>query len=74
MNARGRGISNAVVHITNQKGEIQTYRTNRSGYYTFTDLAAGETYIFSVYAKRYQFNSQVVTLTEDLAELDFTAQ
>jgi len=62
------------VHSINQKSEIQTNRTNRSGYYSFQGLEAGESYIFNVYAKRYQFNSQVITLTKDLAELDFTAQ
>jgi hypothetical protein len=72
--ARGRGISNAVVHLTSQSGEIQTARTNRLGYYTFTELAAGETYIFNVFSKRYQFNPQIVNLTEDLDELNFTAQ
>jgi hypothetical protein len=72
--ARGRGISNAVVHLTSQGGEILTARTNRLGYYTFTELAAGETYIFNVFSKRYQFNPQVINLTEDLDELNFTAQ
>jgi hypothetical protein len=62
------------VHLTSQSGEILTSRTNRLGYYTFTDLAAGETYIFNVFSKRYQFNPQVVNLTEDLDELNFTAQ
>lgn len=72
--ARGRGISSAVVHLTNQNGEIQTARTNRLGYYTFTDLAVGETYIFNVFSKRYQFDPKVINLTEDLSEVDFTAQ
>ena len=72
--ARGRGISNAVVHLTSQSGEIQTARTNRFGYYTFTELAAGETYIFNVFSKRYQFDPKVINLTEDLSEIDFTAQ
>ena len=71
---RGRGISNAVVHLTSQSGEILTTRTNRLGYYTFTDLAAGETYIFNVFSKRYQFDPKVINLTEDLSELDFIAQ
>jgi len=74
LSSRGRGISNAMVHLINQNGEIQTYKTNRSGYYTFQDIEVGETYIFNVYAKRYFFNAQVITLTEELAELDFTAQ
>lgn len=72
--ARGRGISNAVVYLTNQSGEILTVRTSRGGYYTFTDLAAGETCIFNVFSKRYQFDPKVINLTEDLSEIDFTAQ
>jgi hypothetical protein len=72
--ARGRGISNAVVHLTSQSGEIQTARTNRLGYYTFKELAAGETYIFNVFSKRYQFDPKVINLTEDLSEVDFAAQ
>ena len=72
--ARGRGISNAVVHLTSQSGEILTARTNRLGYYTFKELAVGETYIFNVFSKRYQFTPQVITLTEDLGELNFTAE
>jgi parallel beta-helix repeat protein len=74
LSSHGRGVFNAVVHLTNQMGEIQTTRTNSSGYYTFHEVAAGESYIFNVYAKRYQFNPQVIALTEDLAELNFTAQ
>jgi len=72
--AKGRGISNAVVHLTSQSGEILTARTNRLGYYTVTELAAGETYIFNVFSKRYQFVPKVINLTEDLSEIDFTAQ
>jgi hypothetical protein len=74
LSSRGRGVSNAVVHLTDQKGQIQTARTNRSGFYAFKDVTAGETYIFNVYAKRYQFSTQIINLTADLAELDFIAQ
>ncbi len=69
-----RGVSGAVVHLTKQNGEIQITRTNSFGYYTFKDIAVGETYIINVYSKRYQFNPQVVSLTEDLSGLNFTAQ
>ena len=74
LSSREREVSNAVVYLTNQNAETQTTGTNSFGYYTFVDIAAGETYIFNVYAKRYQFKAQVITLTEDLAELDFTTQ
>jgi len=69
-----RGVSNAVVQLTNQKGETQTARANFFGYYSFRDLVAGETHIINVSSKRYQFTPQVVNLTEDLDELNFTAQ
>ena len=72
--ARGRGILNAVVHLTSQSGEIQTAKTSRGGYYTFTDLEAGETYIFNVFSKRYQFDPKVINLTEDLIDIDFIDQ
>jgi len=55
--AKRRGVSGAVVQITKQTGEIQTARTNRFGYYTFKELAVGETYIFNVFSKRFQFNT-----------------
>ncbi|MCA1638173.1 MAG: hypothetical protein LC768_07535 [Acidobacteria bacterium] len=69
-----RYVSNAVVHLTSQSGKTQTARTNFFGYYSFKELAAGETYIINVYSKRYQFTPQVVNLTEDLDGLNFTAQ
>lgn len=72
--SKGRAVAGAIVHLINQSGEVRTVRTTRFGSYSFHNLEAGEIYIFNVYAKRYQFNSKVVTLTEDLAELDFTAQ
>lgn len=74
LSARGKGVSRAVVHLTKSDGDIQTAGTNSFGYYTFADIPAGESYILNVYAKRYQFNPQVINLTEDLDELNFTAQ
>jgi hypothetical protein len=74
LSSRGAGVSNTVVILINQKGEVQTTRTDATGYYIFEEITAGETYIFNVYAKRYQFNTQLITVIEDLAELNFTAQ
>jgi len=74
LSSREKSVSNAIVHLTNQNGETQTTRTNSFGYYTSVDIAPGETYIFNVYAKRYQFNPQVISLTADLDGLNFTAQ
>lgn len=69
-----KGVANAVVQITDQNGETKTTRTNSFGYYNFAEIMSGETYIFNVSAKRYQFSAQVVTVMESLDDLNFTAQ
>jgi YVTN family beta-propeller protein len=74
IDARRRGISRATVNLTDQNGDVHTARTNSFGYYSFKDVAVGQTYIINVYSKRYQFNPQVISLTENLGGLNFTAQ
>jgi CSLREA domain-containing protein len=70
----GRGLANAVVVMTNQNGEVVRARTNQLGNYRFNDVQSGETYIFNLQSKRYQFASQVVNISEDLDGLNFFAQ
>lgn len=71
---RKRGVSPAVIYITDQNGNTRTTRTDKLGYYRFPDIEAGQTYIFNVYAKAFQFDTQVVTVSENLEELNFSAQ
>jgi CSLREA domain-containing protein len=70
----GRGIFRASVSMTDQNGITRTTRTNNFGQYSFTGVAVGETYIFNVFTKRYQFDPLVRTISEDLYDLDFTPQ
>lgn len=72
--AKGRGLAGARVTSTNQAGETRYAMTNPFGYYRFDDVAAGETYIFEVRSKRCRFAPQVVSVTEDLPELNFVAE
>lgn len=72
--ATGRAISNATITLTNSLGETFTRRANPIGRFTFESLAAGETYIFNVTAKRYTFAAQIITVTEDLTGVNFVAQ
>ena len=67
-----RGVSRAIVHITDQNGNITTTRTNQFGYYRFTDVEVGQTLIVNVFHKRYQFDTQVVSVNEELTNLNFT--
>ena len=70
----GRGLQNAVVTITDQNGAIRSSRTGSFGYYHFENVAAGATHVFEITSKRFRFAPQIVNLSEDLSELNFTAQ
>ncbi|MCS6874174.1 MAG: carboxypeptidase-like regulatory domain-containing protein [Acidobacteriota bacterium] len=72
----GRGINDAFVTIAG--GNLPqpiTKRVTSFGYYTFEDIPVGETYIISVFSKRYTFSqpSRVINLQEDLQGVDFVA-
>ena len=74
--ADGRGIKNVVVSIIFPSGETRTTVSTAFGYYRFADIPSGDTYIFSVAAKRYTFavNTRVKTVTEDAQDIDFIAE
>lgn len=74
VNKFGRGVSRAFVDLTNNAGEKRRVLTNPFGYFRFNDVPSGETYIVSVKSKRGSFASQVVSVTNDVNELIFTAQ
>jgi hypothetical protein len=71
MSGKNRGVSNASLYLTDSSGEIRVARTNAFGYYQFTEVRAGETYIISVSHRSYQFTPQVITVSEELADVDF---
>ena len=70
----GRSIFGARVSITNGSGETRMTVTNQSGYYRFSQIAAGGTYTFSISHKRFTFAPQVLTVTAEINDLNFTAQ
>ena len=73
LSANVRGVSRARVALTDASGETKTVLTNQFGYYRFDQVAASETYIFEARHKGYQFAPQVLFVTEEAAELNFTA-
>ena len=75
LTADGRGIRNVRITITFPNGLTQTTVSSTFGYYRFTEIPAGETYIFSVLAKRHAFSSptQVRSLTDDASDINFIA-
>lgn len=70
---RGRGIARARVSIVSPNGETRFAFTNPFGYYSFSEVAAGETYIFSVSHKGYQFAEQAVSVLSDNKAVDFVS-
>lgn len=74
--ASGNGISNATLRLTG--GGLAapvTVNTGSLGFYTFSNLQAGETYTVTVSAKRYRFSitNQQVTPMTDVGNVDFAA-
>lgn len=71
---KNAGLTNASVTITDTNGVSQTVRTGKSGNFHFADISAGETYILTVTAKRYSYAPQVISVTENITELNFFPQ
>ncbi|MDQ4122428.1 MAG: carboxypeptidase regulatory-like domain-containing protein [Acidobacteriota bacterium] len=73
VNSYGRGIGKAQVILSDANGNNRTVLTNPFGYYLFEGIPAGENYVFSINHKRYQFSPQVVFVTGEVNNLNFTA-
>lgn len=75
MTKQGKGIRNASVTILFPTGETRSTSTGFYGAYSFGDIEAGQTYIFTVSSKRFAFaqTMQILSLTEDRNDVDFVA-
>jgi hypothetical protein len=70
VNKNGRGISKALIYLTDTfSGETRSAMTNSFGYFNFKDLPIGSFYIMSVNKKGYNFDTQSFNLTEGLDSL-----
>lgn len=75
LTANGAGIKNVGITITFPTGEIRYALSSSMGYYRFTDIPVGASYIISVAAKRFTFSqpSQIRQVLDDLQDVDFIA-
>ena len=73
LTAKGRGIRNVLVTMTDAGGLSRTTSSSAFGYFSFADVPSGSTYIFSVTAKRFTFiqPAQVFSIMEDFDEIVF---
>ncbi len=75
LTSNGTGIARAVVTLTDSNGRTTTMLTGTFGNYIFPEMQIGQTYILTVNHKKYSFSpsSQVISLTDDSNEFNFTA-
>lgn len=73
----GRAVSGTRVQLTGGEYAQPIYAlTNGFGYFSFTDVPAGQTYILSVSSKQYTFAnpSRVINLDDEIFDVDFIAE
>lgn len=76
LSAKGAGLRGAVVTISGGTlAEPQSVTTGTFGHYIFDGLDAGQTYVVSVAARRYTFQTpaMLVSLESDLSEVNFVS-
>lgn len=75
MTATGRGVRNVLIMMTDSSGSIRMTTTTEFGYYSFTGVRVGETYILSASGKRFTFSQpvQALNINEGTTEINFIA-
>ena len=75
VSADGRGVRDAQITLSAPDGSHQSARSNSFGYYRFTDISVGRSYILTIHSKRFVFNpnTRLVSVFEELTNLDWTA-
>lgn len=72
--ANGRAISRVNLTLTDSNGQTRTARTNTFGYFRFDAVPSGQTYTLDASAKGYSFVPQVVSVNDEIVDLNITAQ
>ena len=67
----GRGLRNATVTLVDQNGIAHSVSTSSFGYYTFTEVTAGQTYTIGVASRLYRFATRELHVTDSLTDVDF---
>lgn len=72
LSANGKAVSKAIVTATDSNGQTRYALTNPFGYYHFRDVALRQTYIFRATSKRYKFAPQILTINDEIDDLNFS--
>jgi len=71
--AAGIGLRNAKVLLSEADGTTYKTVTGSFGQFSFPEVAAGQTVTVTVVSNRYSFQTQVITLQENVSDLTFIA-
>lgn len=71
LTSKGNGISGARISLTDSNGFVRNVISNSFGFYRFTNVAAGETYVLTARHKKGQFMTQVISVNKELSEINF---
>jgi hypothetical protein len=74
LTADGKGLRNASVTLTGSNGSVRTAVSSTFGYYTFGNVAVGQSYTIAVESKRYVFEPKTVQIAGNLTDVDLTAR
>jgi len=71
----GTAMSGATVTLSDSTGNSRTAITSPLGYYNFTEVPTGQTYLVTATRKRFIFpdSPRVISLQDDLTNVDFVA-
>jgi len=72
--ANGRAISRVNLTLTDSNGQTRTAKSNTFGYFRFDGVDSGQTYTLDASAKGYSFVPQVVSVNDEIVDLNLTAQ
>lgn len=66
------GGSRAIVTLTDSGGISRSVVANQLGYYRFDEVAVGQNYVISVSSKQRQFEPQLITVNDEMTEVNFS--
>ena len=69
----GRGDNKAVVILTDSVGNKYSIYTNAFGYFTFNNIAGGESYVATAQSRGLQFTPQVISVNSNVQGIEITA-
>lgn len=70
----GMPVPNVLISLADTSGALRQGRSNPFGYYRFDDVPTGSVYILSANSKRFTFAPRVISVGDDLVDIDLIAE